>query len=178
VKEMVMPHGTAQTLREISVFEQMKTLPLATRTEAPSSLQLLSFYLSLSHWERISRFGCAMSDEAICAWRRNLNPWYCKSILWPHGRQPVGIVEIFGSQDEEWICPEMAVYVIEAAAPNPLHNLFAEGLAAASRLGASFVRLYFDRSGVCIQRLATLHGGELDREGGVAIVPCGPLTFI
>jgi hypothetical protein len=179
VKEMVMPLGTIQTLREVSVVEPVKALPPpSTRTEAPSARQLLAFYLSLSPWERIDRFGCAMSDDAVRAWRRGLNPWYSKSILWPQARQPVGIVEIFGSPDREWICPEMVVYAMEAAAPNPLHNLFAEGLAAARRLGASYVRLYVDRSGVGLRRLATLHGGELDCDSGLAVVPCGPLSFM
>src|SRR5262249_13328967 len=116
VKEMVMPDVTGLKLLEIPVVEQTKTTPISTRSAAPSALQLLSFYQSLSHWERIDRFGCAMSDEAIRAWRCSLNPWYSKSILWPHGRRPLGVVEIFGSQDEEWICPEMAVCVLEEAA--------------------------------------------------------------
>jgi hypothetical protein len=167
--------GTSPSL----LVERTKALPLSPRSEVPSALQLLSFYLSLSHWERINRFGCAMSDEAIRAWRRSLNPWYSKSILLPHWRQPVGIVEIFGAQDEEWICPEMAVCVSErTGSANPLHNLFVEGLAAASRLGAKRVRLYFNRSETSIQRLATLHGGELNRESGVAIVPCDPETLM
>jgi hypothetical protein len=176
---MVMSDVTGLKLLEIPVVEQTKTPPLSTRNAAPSALQLLSFYQSLSHWERINRFGCAMSDEAIRAWRCSLSPWYSKSILWPHGRRPLGIVEIFGSLDEEWICPEMAVCVLEeAASANPLHNLFTEGLAAASRLGASYVRLYFNRSETSIQRLATLHGGELNRESGVAVVPCDPTTLM
>jgi hypothetical protein len=178
MKEGVMADGAALKLLEIPVIEQTTTASRSTRDEAPCAQQLLSFYLSLSHGERINRFGCAMSDEAIHVWRCGLNPWYTKSTLWPHGRQPVGIVEIFGSPDEEWICPEMAICVSErAGSSNPLHNLFAEGLVGANRLGASYVRLYFNRSETSIQRLAALHGGELNRESGMAIVRCDPGTL-
>lgn len=131
--------------------------------DAQKEAQLLSFFLALTPQEREERFGQAMTDEAIRAWRAGLGASrYCAV-----GRQRDGmliaVVELFG-QASSWRHAELALCGSRLAEDRALLvALVRSALFAAETLGAHVVTMRYACPANHILELAHELGGHFDR---------------
>ena len=134
-----------------------------SETDALKEAQLLSFFLALTADERHERFGEAITDEAIRAWRAGLAASrYCAV-----GRQRDGmliaVVELFG-QTSGWRHAELALCGSRLAEDRSLLvTLVRSALFAAETLGASVVTMRNACPANHILELAHDLGGHFDR---------------
>ncbi len=145
----------------------------AARFQRASEDEALSFLLQFKGDERIVRFGAPVSDCAIRNWRAKIDRTHYLAISLAHGRELVGLVELFGSKLTGWTRPELALSLPRGRDTSSLcSHLLEIGLNAAREQGAADVFVYSNSTDTLMPAIMCRYGGTLDHESGIAVIPC------
>jgi hypothetical protein len=135
--------------------------------------QILTHFFQLTLEERVARFGAAISDDAIRAWREGLDRSHYIAVSLEQGHRLAGLVELFGSSLTGWQRPELALSVHGLRDKSNVRlQLLEIGLGLARERGATEVYFAFNLSENCMVALARKFGGILDHQSGTAVIPC------
>lgn len=143
------------------------------RFQAFSEQTLLSFFLGLTDEERNARFGGAVSDYAIRAWRHGIDRGHYFAVGREQRRQLIGLAELFGCSVTGWKRPELALSIRDRSNTAAVRlQLLEIGLIAARERGATDVFMCFNSGYGCMHGLVRQYGGTIDYEAGNYVIPC------
>ena len=160
------PSGSNVTASKLS-----STSPV--RFPALSEQTLLSFFLGFTDEERIARFGGAVSDYAIRAWRHGIDRGHYLAVGCAQGRQLMGLVELFGRSVTGWKRPELALSIRDHSDTAAVRlQLLEIGLVAAREHGATDIFMCFNCAHGGMHGLVRQYGGTINYEAGNYVIPC------
>ena len=161
--EPIGPTVTASTLSSSSPI----------RFQALSEQTLLSFFLGFTDEERRTRFGGAVSDCAIRAWRNSIDRRHYFAVGRGQGRRLIGVAELFGCGVAGWKRPELALSIRDRSDTAAVRRQLLEiGLTAARECGATDVFMCFNCGYGCMHGLVRQYGDPIDHEAGNYVIPC------
>jgi hypothetical protein len=156
-----------------NVAGSMLPSSLPVRFQAFSEQTLLSFFLGHTDEERTARFGGAVSDYAIRAWRHGIDRGHYFAVGREQGRQIIGLAELFGCGVTGWKQPELALSIRDRCNTAAVRlQLMEFGLIAARERGAADVFMCFNCGHGSMHGLVRQYGGTIDYEAGNYVIPC------
>jgi hypothetical protein len=132
---------------------------------------LLDYFLSLTHEERVFRFGKFTSDDTIRQWWAGVD-WhrYCAVGLERNGRL-VGLAELFWSSPTGWTRPELALSQQGLIVSRERNKLVQSALTMARRRGAVDVIVYGTVCESWVTEIARRFGGAIDCAAEAMLIP-------